>query len=590
MDITQTNPKEIALKMTRLMLLTQRAMTVGQKMQAKSLATASGSEFSLMDSQTLATAYAKTWLDLMSKPPELLQAQIEAGTAMTRLWEAFHGDGEETLESDRRFNDKSWQEDPSARMYREVYRVFEETVGGILDRLDSRSREQLRVKFYSRQMLSVLSPSNYLATNAAAKQKFLESGGDSLLDGLENMLDDLERGDGRLDVATNDLDAFTVGEDLGTTEGEVVFQNELMQLIQYHPRTEKQHEVPFLFVPAWINKFYILDMQPKNSLIRYMLDRGHSVFVISWVNPTREHAEDDFADYMKLGPLTALDVIRDITKHDKANILDFCIGGILVTATLAYLAAIKNDRINSATTLATMIDFEDVGEIGVFIDDNRLEILRGHMAEKGYLEAHHLQDMFSMLRENDLIWSFYESNYLRGTKPRAFDLLYWNSDSTRLPSAMLLWYLEEIYLQNKLRQPGGLEMNGVKIDIGKIKTPVFILATVDDHIAPWISVYPTTGLLGGDVEFVLGGSGHIAGVINPPTEGRAKYSYLTSDIYPESRDEFLERAQKHDGSWWPHWAGWVEGQSGALITARKPATRGKYKSIEPAPGSYVLAR
>jgi polyhydroxyalkanoate synthase len=377
-----------------------------------------------------------------------------------------------------------------------------------------------------------------------------------------------------------------VGVDLATTKGEVIFQNDLMQLIQYYPTTKKQHTTPILFVPSWINKFYILDMKPENSLVRYMLDQGHSVFVISWVNPTRDHAEKDFADNMTEGPLAALDVIRDVTDEEKANILGFCIGGILVTAMLAYLAKIGDERIASATTLATMVDFENVGEIGVFVDDDRLESMRHHMAEKGYLDAHHLQDMFSMLREKDLIWSFVEANYLRGKKPRAFDLLSWNSDSTRLPSAMLLWYLEEVYLQNGLRKPNALELKGVKIDITKIKTPCFILATQLDHIAPWRSVYPATDFLGGEVEFVLGGSGHIAGVINPPAE-RAKYGYLTSATYPASPDEFETQAEQHDGSWWPHWAEWLKARETQMVPARKPATKGKYKAIEAAPGTYV---
>ncbi|MEM9031393.1 MAG: alpha/beta fold hydrolase, partial [Pseudomonadota bacterium] len=392
-----------------------------------------------------------------------------------------------------------------------------------------------------------------------------------------------------LDIATNDTEAFQVGKDLATTEGSVVFENALMQLIQYHPRTETQHAIPIILIPAWINKFYILDMQPKNSVVRYLLDRGHSVFVVSWVNPTEEHAEMDFSDYMRLGPLAALDVVREITGEETANILGFCIGGILVTATLAYLAAQGDTRVNSATTLATMVDFEDVGDIGVFVDDHRLEVLREHMADKGYLEAHHLQDMFSMLRENDLIWTFFEANYLRGSKPRAFDLLYWNSDSTRLPAAMLLWYLKEVYLGNSLRKPGGLSMDGVAIDVSKITTPCFVLATEDDHIAPWRSVYPATQLFGGDVEFVLGGSGHIAGVINPPGE-RMKYGYRTASRYPATPETFLSKAREKPGSWWPHWGDWLEAKDGRKVPARRPARKGKYKVIEPAPGRYVLAR
>ena len=527
--------------------------------------------------------------DMLQNPGKLFDAQMKAGTAILSSWQAMlRGTGEEGSVQDRRFSDPNWDKDPVSRIYRDMFLAVEDATNDLLEKLPKDSRDHMRVSFYTRQMLSALSPSNYLLTSAPARKMFIETDGTSFRKGLSNMLDDLERGEGRLDIATNDSTAFQVGENLGTTEGEVVFQNDLMQLIQYHPRTPEQHSVPILFVPAWINKFYILDMQPKNSLVRYMLDRGHSVFVISWVNPTSEHADKDFADYMTLGPLAALDAIRDITGEEKANILGFCIGGILVTATLAYLAGIGDDRVNSATTLATMVDFKDVGEIGVFIDENRLEVLRAHMEEKGYLEAYHLQDMFSMLRENDLIWSFFEANYLRGRKPRAFDLLYWNSDSTRLPAAMLLWYLKEIYLENRLRQPGGLEMNGIKIDLSKIETPVFVLATSEDHIAPWTSIYPATQILGGEVEFVLGGSGHIAGVINPPAE-RAKYGFRKSDGYPPEPAGFLKAANETPGSWWPYWAGWLEVKDGKTVAPRKPAKRGRYKSIEPAPGSYVQA-
>ncbi|MCR9086245.1 MAG: class I poly(R)-hydroxyalkanoic acid synthase [Rhodobacteraceae bacterium] len=591
-DTPSSSAQEGAETIQRMVALTQRALAASAQVQSRSVAQATGSEYSLMDAATLSKAYSTVWAEMLSNPQKLWETQIKATASMAEAFQSFFipADEDDTKQSrDRRFSDKSWDDDPTARLYRDTYLAFEDAITGLLDGMPKDDKDHLRVNFYTRQMLSSLSPSNYLATNAAARNAMLESKGNTFLNGLENMLDDFERGEGRLDIATNDQQAFEVGTDLATTEGEVVFQNELMQLIQYHPRTEKQHAVPLLFVPAWINKFYILDMQPKNSLVRYMLERGHSVFVISWVNPDKQHADKDFADYMTLGPLAALDAIRAITKQDKANVLGFCIGGILVTSMLGYLTAIGDDRVASATTLATMVDFENVGEIGVFIDDDRLEILKEHMAETGYLEAYHLQDMFSMLRENDLIWSFYERNYLRGGKPRPFDLLYWNSDSTRLPAAMLLWYLKEMYLENGLRTPCALEMNDVKIDITKIKTPFFILATIDDHIAPWTSVYPATQLLGGEVEFVLGGSGHIAGVINPPAT-RKKYGYRTADSYPPTPQGFLDTATQHEGSWWPHWADWLEAKDGTMVAPRKPAKRGKYKSIEPAPGSYVQAR
>ncbi|MCV2865972.1 PHA/PHB synthase family protein [Albidovulum sediminicola] len=588
----ETGALDIAETGARLLTLTQRMMSAAAQAQAHSVRTATGSEFSLMDAATLAKAYGAVWADALSNPAEFWETQIKAGTNMMNMWQSLLAPEDEAAGAkpkDRRFADPAWSEDPMSRVYRDVFLTFEKATKELLDGLPKESKDHLRVSFYTRQMLSALSPSNYLLTNAAARKKFIETKGESLLNGLENLLVDLERGEGRVDLATNDPTAFEVGVNLATTEGKVVFENELMQLIQYEPRTEKQHAIPLLLVPAWINKFYILDMRPENSLVRYMLDRGHSVFVISWVNPTKAHADKDFADYMKLGPLTALDVMRDITQEEKANILGFCIGGILVTATLGYLAATGDQRINAATTLATMVDFNDVGEIGVFIDDNRLKVLREHMKDKGYLENRHLQDMFSMLREKDLIWSFVEASYLRGDKPRAFDLLFWNSDSTRLPAAMLLWYLEEVYLQNKLRTPGGLEMNGVRIDISKIKTPFFILATEDDHIAPWTSIYPATQILGGEVEFVLGGSGHIAGVINPPAK-RPKYGFRTAAKYPPTTEGFLEAAVAHEGSWWPHWAEWLEAKDGRMVAPRKPATRGRYKAIEPAPGRYVKAK
>ncbi len=585
-----SKPDDILETGGRLLGLTQRAIAATAQLQNLAVRKATGSEFSLMDAATLSRAYGSFWAEVMTDPTTLFEAQMKAGKGFLDAWTSMlTPPAEDTLPKktgDRRFSDPNWEKDPVAKTYRDVFLAFEDATNDLLDGLDSGSKDHMRVAFYTRQMMSALSPSNYLATNAAARKKLMDTSGESLLDGLENLLNDLERGEGRLDIATNDSQAFVVGRDLATTEGEVVYQNELMQLIQYHPRTEEQHALPLLLVPAWINKFYILDMQPKNSLVRYMLDRGHSVFVISWVNPTKEHAEMDFTSYMKLGPLAALDAIREITGEEKANILGFCIGGILVTATLAWLAANGDDRIASATTLATMVDFEDVGEIGVFVDDYRLQVLREHMEDKGYLESHHLQDMFSMLRERDLIWSFYEANYLRGAKPRAFDLLFWNSDSTRLPAAMLLWYLEEIYLQNRLRKPGGLEMDGLKLDISKIETPCFVLATVDDHIALWKSVYPATQIFGGEVEFVLGGSGHIAGVINPPAE-RPKYGYRTASVYPSTPEGFLEVAEPHEGSWWPHWTSWLESRDDRKVPARKPAKRGKYKSLEPAPGSYV---
>ncbi len=576
----------------RLWSLTQRAQRIGAQLGATTAAKASGQEFSIVDATSVGGAYLRAMQELANRPWQVAAYQQELWFDVAKAWsEAFKGEGAES--ADRRFRDPKWQEDPTSRALRDAHLAIENATDRLLKGLPQGSKEQLRLEFYTRQLLSALAPSNFLMLNPAARDRFFETEGQSLLDGFENLIDDLDDG-GRLDIATNDRKAYVVGRDLATTPGKVVWQTPLMQLIQYEPTTETQFRRPLLLCPAWINKFYILDMRPKNSLVKYMLDRGHTVFVISWVNPGKEHAAMSFEDYMTHGPLAALTAIEQLTGEPQVDILGFCIGGILVTATLAYLAAKgEADRIGSATTLATMVDFTDVGEIGVFIDRERLEALRKHMADIGYLENHHLQDMFSMIRENDLVWSFHVMNYLMGRRPPAFDLLYWNSDSTRLPAAMLLWYLEKIYIENGLRKPGHLTMDGVPIDISKIRTPCFVLATKEDHIAPWTSVYPTTHLLGGDVKFVLGGSGHIAGVINPPAE-RAKYGYWTRDDYPADPQDWLAGASFTGGSWWPCWAEWLESKSDAeQVPARVPGAKvGRRKAptiIEPAPGSFVVA-
>lgn len=571
----------------RFWQLMQRAQQLGTSAGSSALAKASGKDFSVVDAATVGSAYMHALVDLAQRPMDLAVYSQELWRDVTRAWlNAWTVPGVGETVADRRFRDAKWESSRADRAMRDAHLAVEAATSRLLNTLPEGTKEKLRVEFYTRQLLSALSPSNFLMLNPAARERFFETEGASLLDGLENLLDDIERGQGRLDIATHDTQAFKVGEDLATTPGQVVYQNELMQLIHYAPQTETQHKRPLLFVPPWINKYYIFDMRPDNSMVRYMLQNGHSVFLISWVNPTEKHGHMGFADYMKLGPLAALAAMEKATGETEFDILGFCIGGILVTATLAYLAAKGDKRIKTATTLATMVDFTNVGEIGVFIDRDRLKVLREHMAEKGYLENYHLQDMFSMIRENDLIWSFHVMNYLMGKKPPAFDLLFWNSDSTRLPAEMLLWYLEKIYIENGLRQPGHLELDGVPIDIGKIDIPFYVLATKEDHIAVWTSIYPTTGLLGGETTFVLGGSGHIAGVINPPGK-RQKYGYWTRADYPADAPSWLAGAEKHAGSWWPHWLNWLDGHSPEGQVPPYEPGKGKLKAIEPAPGSYV---
>jgi polyhydroxyalkanoate synthase len=448
-------------------------------------------------------------------------------------------------------------------------------------------QEQDKVEFFTRQFVSAVAPSNFALTNPAVLRKAKETGGQNLVAGLEHLLDDLERGRGRLQISMSDYDAFEVGKNVATSPGKVIHQTDLMQLIQYAPTTEQVHKRPFLMVPPWINKFYILDLQPKNSFIKFAVDQGHTVFVTSWVNPDRDLAHKSFEDYMLEGPLAALDAIEQATGEREVNVLGFCIGGILISATLAYLAAKGDDRVKAATFLTSLFDFNEVGEVAVFIDQDQIDQMEQHIKDKGYLEGHHMADMFNMMRENDLIWSFVVNNYLMGREPPPFDLLYWNSDSTRLPATMLLFYLREVYQQNRLRQPGGLSLAGVPIDLGKIETPTYIMAAKDDHIAPWRSCYPGTQLFSGRRKFVLTASGHIAGVVNPPAA--TKYGYWTNAELPPDPEDWLAGAKQHTGSWWPDWAAWLAPKAGRKVPARVPGD-GKLTPIEDAPGSYVKVR
>jgi polyhydroxyalkanoate synthase len=360
-----------------------------------------------------------------------------------------------------------------------------------------------------------------------------------------------------------------------------------MQLLQYAPGTEQVHKRPLLIVPPWINKFYILDLQPKNSFIKWCVDQGHTTFVVSWVNPRADLAHKDFEDYMLEGPLAALDAIGQATGEREINILGFCIGGILTASMLAYLEAKGEKRIRSATFLATLFDFKEVGEASVFIDEEQLAHMAKHIAEKGYLEGHYMADMFSMMRENDLIWSFVVNNYLLGREPPPFDLLYWNSDSTRLPATMLLFYLRKFYQENLLMQRGGLSLAGVPIDLSMVTTPTYIVATKEDHIAPWRSCYPGTRAFDGPTRFVLGASGHIAGIVNPPAAN--KYAYWTNAKLPEDADVWLEGATQNAGSWWSDWGRWLARHGGKKVPARRPGD-GKLEPLEDAPGSYVKVR
>lgn len=592
--IDQPDPEAMLQQMHEVAQQSQRVLKAFWERQSEE---AASGEFSVMDAGSISNAFADWSFKLMQDPAKLVESQFDYWQEQMKVWQSFatravNGEAEPATQpeaGDRRFKDPAWNEDMLCDYMKQSYLVSAKWLQGLTHKADGLDpKEQERVDFYTRQFISALSPSNFAMTNPAVLKKARETGGQSLVDGLKHMLSDLEKGRGQLKISMTDEAAFDVGTNVATTPGEVIFQNDLMQLIQYTPSTEKVYKRPLLLVPPWINKFYILDLQPKNSFIKHAVDQGHTVFIVSWVNPDEKLAHKSFDDYMKEGPLAALDAIQQATGEKSVNILGFCIGGILVSSTLAYLAAKgQADRVTSATFLTSLFDFKETGEVSVFIDDEQVAQIEQHVQQKGYLEGSHMANMFSMMRENDLIWSFVVNNYLLGREPMAFDLLYWNGDSTRLPATMLLFYLREIYQQNRLREPGGISMDGTPIDLTKVEVPTYFLAAKDDHIAPWQSCYPGTQLMSGKNRFVLSSSGHIAGVVNPPAAN--KYGHWTSDKLPEAPTEWLENADFHEGSWWTDWYRWLSRKSGAKVAARTPGS-GKLKSIEKAPGSYVRVR
>ena len=488
----------------------------------------------------------------------------------------------EAAKGDNRFRDAGWQDQFLFDYIKQSYLIAARHLHDAVSSVDGLSDEtRKKVNFYTRQYIDALSPSNFALTNPQVLRETLHSGGQNLLKGLNNLLADIERGGIRM----ADEKAFKLGLNIATTPGKVVFQNELMQLIQYAPSTETVFKRPLLVIPPWINKYYILDLREKNSFVRWAVEQGHTVFVISWVNPDGRYAGKTFENYLFDGPLAALGAIGQATGENEVNIIGYCLGGTLLGATLAWMAQKNDRRAASATFFASLLDFSIPGELGVFIDEAQVENLERRMQERGYLEGSEMAATFNMLRANDLVWSFVVNNYLLGKDPFPFDLLYWNSDSTRMPAKMHSFYLREMYLANRLRVPGGITLGGVPIDLGKIAIPAYFVSTLEDHIAPWKSTYQGARLLSGPTRFVLGGSGHIAGIVNPPAA--KKYGYWTGSELPESADEWQAGASRSEGSWWIDWQAWIAGLSGAdRAPARVPGT-GALQALEDAPGSYV---
>ncbi|MEZ5612171.1 MAG: class I poly(R)-hydroxyalkanoic acid synthase [Rhodocyclaceae bacterium] len=548
--------------------LSQQSAASGQGAAIPEAVILPGAERLMELQRDLASRHASLWSGLMQKKPgETSPPQVAPQPG------------------DRRFAAPEWAESPVFDYLRQAYLLNAEYLSRVSDSLpieDGRTKE--RIQFLTRQYVDAMAPSNFAATNPEFLKTAVETKGESITRGIKNLLADLEKGR----ISMTDDAAFEVGRNLAITPGSVIYENQLIQLIQYSPLTEKVHQTPLLIVPPCINKFYIMDLQPANSLVRFIVEQGFTVFLVSWKNAGPEDARTGWDDYLQLGPIAALEVVRDVTRVKKPHVLGFCVGGTILSSALAVLKGRGEDPVSSLTLMTTLLDFADPGELGCLIDESSVAAKEASIGKGGLLKGQELANVFSSLRANDLIWQYVVGNYLKGNKPQAFDLLYWNSDSTNLPGPFLAWYLRNMYLENNLRVPGKLKMLGVKVDLGKVDVPAYLLATREDHIVPWTSAYLARGLLGGDTTFVLGASGHIAGAINPASKNRR--SYWVSDSNAAAPDEWLESASEQPGSWWSHWMTWLKPKSGKEVKARGRLGSPRNEPIEPAPGRYVKAK
>jgi len=581
-----TDPGEFARNMVQVGIQSQRLLTDFLRNQTEKF----GSE--PFDPLNLTGAFMDLLRGMVADPAAIMEAQFALWRDYMNLWERtarrfMGGDAEPLIApqpGDRRFRDKEWQENQVFDFIKQSYLLtanwLQNTVARV-EGLDAHSRR--RIEFYTKQFADALAPTNFVLTNPEVLRTTLQSNGENLVRGLNNLLEDLDRGQGQLSIRQS-TDIFKLGENIVTTPGKVIFRNALIELIQYEPTTKEVHERPLLIFPPWINKYYILDLRPENSFIRWAVSEGYTVFVTSWVNPDARLAKKTFEDYMKEGIFAALDAVAQATGVKAPNVIGYCIGGTLLFATLAYMAAKGDDRVHSATFFAAQADFSEAGDLQIFIDDVQLEALEEQMeAAGGVLEGSRMATTFNMLRANDLIWSFVVNNYLLGRDPMPFDLLYWNSDTTRMPEATHLFYLRRFYKENALAK-GEMVLGGVKLDLSKVKVPMYFQSAKEDHIAPYRSVYKTTRLVRGPMRFILAGSGHIAGVINPPAA--KKYQYWTNEKLPPKVEDWVAGAREHPGSWWPDWEAWLAPLSGKMIPARKPGD-GKLKVLGDAPGTYV---
>jgi polyhydroxyalkanoate synthase len=489
---------------------------------------------------------------------------------------------------DKRFNDPDWGAHPLFDVMKQSYLLTSNWLNSLVADVEGVDPlEKRRVEFFMKMLTDAVSPSNFLMSNPAALREVVATQGESLVRGMDQFAEDLARGGGQLSISQTDMDEFVVGENVATAPGKVVYQNDILQLLQFNPTTDEVREIPLLLFTPWINKFYITDLRPDNSLIRWLTAQGFSVFVTSWVNPDERLAAKTFEDYLVEGIYDATAQVMKQCGTDKVNTVGYCIGGTLLSCALAHMAAKGDERINSATFFAAQQDFAEAGDLRLFVDEGWLKDIEAQMDKAGgFLPGKSMADTFNALRGNDLIWSFFVNNYLMGKEPKPFDLLFWNSDQTRMPKALHLFYLRNFYKDNALAD-GNLTLAGVKLDLSKVKTPIYVQSSREDHIAPYRSIYRGAKLFGGPVTFTMAGSGHIAGVINHPDA--KKYQHWTNSALPGSVEEWMAGAVEHPGSWWPHWAAWLNERSGDMVPARDP-TKGVLKPLEDAPGSFVKVR
>ena len=583
------DPRAFAQNMVRVGMQSQRLIADFVKRQAAK----TGSE--PLDPLNLTGTFSSFLRAMAENPAQLVEAQFELWHNFLGLWEStarkmLGGESSPVVQpkaGDKRFKDRDWQENQIFDFIKQSYLLtanwIQSTVGKVeLDDPDARKR----VDFYTKQFVDAFAPTNFVLTNPEVLRTTMQSNGENLVKGLDNLLEDIDRGDGQLSIRQS-ADAFTPGKNIAITPGKVIFRNELLELLQYDPTTAEVYERPLLIFPPWINKFYILDLRPENSFIKWLVAQGYTVFVASWVNPDKRLAMKSFEDYMRDGIFAALDAVEQATGVRDPNVVGYCIGGTLLGATLAYMAAKNDPRVHSATFWAAQIDFSEAGDLTVFVDEAQLEALQKQMeASGGVLEGKKMATTFNMLRANDLIWSFVINNYMLGKQPMPFDLLYWNSDTTRMPENIHLFYLRECYKNNALAR-GKMVLSDTKLDLTRVNVPVYLQSAREDHIAPYRSIYKATRFYKGPIRFILAGSGHIAGVINPPAA--KKYQYWTNDDLPEKVEDWVAGAQEHPGSWWPDWDHWLSQQSGSKVPARKPGD-GKLRPLGNAPGSYVKVK